>query len=121
MSVDEFINDLEEFNFSSAGSRFWDFLRSNAWPGLKSLLKKASGSEQSILKNLIPIAVKDVVAGGFSTDSFVTAGKDVLQQLIAQNITTFNMQYVMALINAEVAPLAPPVVPAVSTAQPAVS
>ena len=36
------------------------------------------------------------------------AGKDVLAQLVEKNIATFNMQYIMALINAEVAPLPRP-------------
>lgn len=109
MSLGEFFDDVASLNFSHAFKRAQDWWNDSGWPGLKGLVRKASTEEGNILKGLIPIAVNDVVAGGFTTASFVMAGKDVLAKLIEQNITTFNMQYVMALLNAEVAPLAPPV------------
>jgi hypothetical protein len=99
----------------------WTRNRLAALPGFNKLfnaLSTASNDELAIVESLIPVAAQDVVAGGFTTDSFVKAGKDVLAQLLAKNITKFNMQYVMSLLNAEVAPLAPPVsLPASAEAQ----
>lgn len=108
MSVPEFFDDLAHLNFSHALKRAQDWWNDSGWPGLKNLVRKAATEEGKILEGLIPIAVNDVVAGGLTSESFIKAGKDVLAELISKNITTFNMQYVMALINAEVAPLAPP-------------
>lgn len=110
MSFQAFLDDLAGFNFSHAGKRVADWFRAEAWPGLKKLVTKASGEEEKILEEVITQAVQEVLAGGLTTDAFVTAGKNALAALIAKNVTTFNMQYVMALVNAEVAPLAPPAV-----------
>lgn len=62
-------------------------------------LSKGGDQELTILKSAIPVAVKDVTEGGFTTAAFVKAGKDVLAQLIAQNISTFTLQDVMANLN----------------------
>src|ERR1700722_13721235 len=104
MSLGEFFDDVATLNFSHALKRAQDWWNDSGWPGLKGLVRKTATDEGNILKGLIPVAVNDVVTGGFTTEAFIKAGKDVLAQLMAQNITTFNMQYVMSLINAEVAP-----------------
>lgn len=109
MSLGEFINDLASLNFSSAGHRFKDWLVSSAWPGLKSLMKEAASEEGTIVEKIIENAANNVLARGLTTEVFVDEGKKALAELVAQNITTFNMQHVMSLINAEVAPKAPPV------------
>lgn len=77
------------------------FLSLPTWA--QNFFAKEGDDELTILKGLIPVAMKDIVSGGFSTDAFVQAGKDVLAQLVAQNVTTFTMQEVMAHINMAVA------------------
>lgn len=111
MSVTNFFGDILTGNFSNAWARLENWW-SNAMPELQDFLTKAATSEGQILEGLITVAAQDVIAGGFTTASFVAAGKDVLAKLIAQNIATFNIQYIMALLNIKVAPAAPAVVPA---------
>ena len=94
--------DLIRGNFSQAVTDFntwWDNVP--AWA--KNFLTKITGDEGAILESLVSTAVTDVQSGGVTTASFVAAGKDVLAKLEAQNISTFNMQYVMAAINAAAA------------------
>lgn len=106
MSFENFVGDLVHGNFSNAWKRLEDF-----WSGLPAPVRSFVGSlgtdEGKILQSLVDVAVKDVQVNGFTTASFVTAGKDVLAQLIAQNISTFTMQHVMAAVNISAAPLAP--------------
>lgn len=66
---------------------------------VQAFLDKTGTQEYTILQSAVTAGVKDVVAGGLTTASFVTAGKDILAQLIAQNISTFTMQDVMANLN----------------------
>ena len=72
----------------------------NSLPGwLHSFIVKIASSEGDILQALVAVAVEDVKTGGLTTAAFVTAGKDVYAKLVAQNISTFNLQYVIAAIN----------------------
>lgn len=118
MSVENFIGDVLSGNFSNALKRLEDF-----WAGLpivfKSFVSSLETDEGKILSNLVGVAVKDVEAAGFTTVSFVTAGKDVLAQLIAQNINTFTIQHVMAALNITSIPLVPSVTAAVPPDAPA--
>lgn len=70
---------------------------------VQAFLNKTGTQEYTILQSAVTAGVKDVVAGGLSTASFVAAGKDILAQLIAQNISTFSIQDVMANLNMAVA------------------
>lgn len=110
MSFSNFFSDLISGNFTNAESRFLDWWNGTASPELKSFLGKVESSEGQILEGLVSTAAQDVVSGGFTTASFVAAGKDVLAKLLAENISTFNLQYVIAALNIKVAPLAPPIV-----------
>lgn len=120
MSVGETLNDLVHGNFTSAWARVEDWWNSDAFPEIKTLATKLATDEGKILEGLIAVAAQDVIAGGFTTASFVTAGKDVLAKLIAQNIATFNIQYIMAVLNIKVAPSAPVVVDSSAPVTPAV-
>lgn len=88
-------------------------------PELQDFVTKAATEDGKILESLITVAANDVLSGGLTTASFVTAGKDVLAKLLAQNIATFNIQYIMALLNVKVAPAAPSIDAASIAAQPA--
>lgn len=109
MSLSNFFGDVFTGNFSNALKRVEDWWNS-MMPELKDFVAKAATDEGKILESLISVAAQDVIAGGFTTVSFVEAGKDVLAKLIAQNIATFNIQYILALLNIKVAPSAPAVV-----------
>lgn len=109
MSLGKFFADFFAGDFSHAWSRIQDWWNS-MMPELKDFVTKAATDEGKILESLIVVAAQDVITGGLTTASFVAAGKDVLAKLIAQNVTTFNMQYIMALLNVKVAPQAPRVV-----------
>lgn len=116
MSLPNFFGDLFSGNFTNAWARIEDWWNS-MMPELKDFVTKAATTEGQILESLISVAAQDVIAGGFTTASFVSAGKDVLAKLIAQNISTFNIQYIMALLNIKVSPSAPAVaVPAAPAA-----
>lgn len=106
MSISNFFEDVFTGNFSNAFKRVEDWWNS-MMPELKDFVAKAATDEGKILESLISVAAQDVIAGGFTTVSFVEAGKDVLAKLIAQNIATFNIQYIMALLNIKVVPSAP--------------
>lgn len=108
MSVPTFFGDVFTGNFSNALKRLEDWWDSEL-PEVKEFVTKLATTEGQILEDLITVAATDVVAGGFTTASFVTAGKDVLAKLVAQNISTFNIQYILGLLNIKVAPLAPAV------------
>lgn len=110
MSAGELFHDFFSGNFSNAFKRLEDW-----WNGLPAWLKTpvsmAATAEFKILESLLDVAAQDVLAGGLTTESFVNAGKDIVAKLVQQNITTFNIQYVMGMLNLKVSPAAT-VVPA---------
>ena len=90
--------DIIRGDFSQAVNDF------NSWwgnlpPWAKNFINKLKGSEGAILQGLVAVAAADVQTGGLTTASFVNAGKDVYAKLVAQNISTFSLQYVIAAIN----------------------
>lgn len=88
--------------------KLWALIFGTPMPdNLANFVAKAATAEGQILESLVNVGIKDVEANGFTTASFVTAGKDILAQLIAQNITTFTLQNVMAMLNIAAAPLLP--------------
>ena len=69
-----------------------------AWKDVTEAFKKLPQVEQdfitklesdswALIRSLADVAFKDVVAGGFTTASFVAAGKDVVAQAAAQGQT----------------------------------
>lgn len=115
MSVMNLLKDLATGNFSHAATRVQDWW-SGVSPQIQHFLTEAESDEGKILEGLADVAVNDIATGGFSTASFVNAGKDVLAQLIAKNISTFTMQHVMAMLNIKVIPLVPAAQPAAQAA-----
>lgn len=109
MSVENLLGDIIHGNFTNAWARLQDF-----WSGLPSQVRTFVGSlatdEGKILQSLVDVAVKDIETAGFTTVSFVAAGKDVFAKLVSQNINTFNIQHVIAELNITAAPLVPAVV-----------
>ncbi len=105
MTVAQFFEDLVEGNESHAYSRLKDWWDNTAEPDLKSFVDKASSAEGKILSNLITIGLADLAKNGFTTAGFVKTGEDVLVQLVAQNVSTFSLQEVMAMLNIKAAPL----------------
>lgn len=89
--------------------RFYDWAI-NLNPAVKTFLGLLETDQGKILQDLVETAKNDVVTGGFTTVSFVAAGKDVLAKLVAQEINEFSLQHIIALINISVAPLVPAVI-----------
>lgn len=86
--------------------RFYEWVI-NMSPATKNFISLLESDEGKIAQGLIDVAIKDIETNGFTTVSFVTAGKDVLAQLIAKEITEFNLQHIIAMLNISVAPLVP--------------
>jgi hypothetical protein len=97
MSIQLLIQDLEAGNFTGAEKRLADW-----WAGMPSWLQafvaKAKTAEGQILTGLVETAAVDVASGGFTTASFVSAGKDVLAKAEAQELG-FSQQEVMSALN----------------------
>jgi predicted porin len=100
MSLANFLKDVFTGNETNALARLKNWW-SGVSPGLQAVIVTAETDEGKILQSLVVTAAKDVLAGGFSTASFVAAAKDVGSQLIAQNITMANT-LIFAALNAEV-------------------
>lgn len=99
MSIQNFFKDIIEGNLPNAWARLLDFLHGYLPSWLVSFIDKAGTAEGKILTGLVSIAINDVKTGGFTTDSFIAAAKDVYAQLAAQNITTFTLQDIFAMLN----------------------
>lgn len=100
MSVANLLGDIFSGNFTNAAARIKNWW-SGVSPGIQAFITTAETDEGAVLQSLVPIAAKDILAGGFTTASFVTAIKDVGAQLLAKNITMANTVITTAL-NAEV-------------------
>ena len=71
---------------------------------------KLETDEGQVLQSLAEVAIQDVVAGGFTTASFVAAGKDVVAKGLAQG-KTIAISDAMAQLNILAASLRPAVAP----------
>jgi hypothetical protein len=109
MSIELLIQDLEAGNFTGAEKRLSDW-----WAGMPSWLQafvaKAKTAQGQILTGLVETAAVDVATGGFTTTSFVSAGKDVLSKAEAQELG-FSQQEVMSALNLAANALKPAAVP----------
>lgn len=101
MSVINLVKDVLAGNFTNAAHRVKDWWTNSAPQWLKNVITTVETKEGKILQTLLPIAAQDVIAGGFSTDSFVKAAKDIGAALAKQNITMANTVIFTAL-NGEV-------------------
>ena len=86
MSLETFLGDVFTGNFSNAAKRLEDWW-SGFSPLVKSFVQKMASDEGKILEGLVGVAAQDVISGGLTTASFVSAAKDVGTKLVAQNIT----------------------------------
>lgn len=107
MSIENFFKDVVTGNFSNAWRRFLDFLGNYLPPWLVSFIDKAGTAEGKILAGLVEIAVPDLIKNGLTTDGFVQTAKDIFSQLASQNISTFTLQDVFAMLNTKVSAQAP--------------
>jgi hypothetical protein len=109
MSIELLIQDLEAGNFTGAEKRLADW-----WAGmpawLQSFVAKAKTAQGVILTGLVETAAVDVASGGFSTASFVNAGKDVFAKAEAQE-PGFSQQEVMSALNLAANALKPATAP----------
>lgn len=100
MTVANFLKDVFTGNETNALQRI-----KNWWagvsPSIQAFITTAETDEGQILQSLVPIAAKDVLAGGLTTASFVAAIKDVGAQLLEKNIVMANTT-ITAALNAEV-------------------
>lgn len=100
MSLANLIKDVFEGNFTNAEARLKDWWTSLS-PGIQAFVTKVETNEGQILQGLVVTAAQDVLAGGLTTASFVSAAKDVGQKLVAQNVTMAQTT-IFAALNAEV-------------------
>lgn len=100
MSFENLLKDIVTGNFTSAEARIKDWWNGVS-PAIQALIVTVETNEGKILQGLIPLAAKDVLAGGLNTASFVAAIKDVGAQLLEQNIVMANT-VITAALNAEV-------------------
>lgn len=103
MTIIQTLEDLFTGNVSHAWSRVSDWMLNSLGlpPWLVDLISKALGAEFKILQGLVEVAKTDLSTAS-SKDDYVAAAKDVLAKLIEQNISTFSLQYIFAMINAAV-------------------
>lgn len=105
MSFKNFLGDVFSGNFSNALKRLEDwYVGAPQW--LKDFIHKSESQEAAILQGLIHMALPDLQKNGFTTAGFVATAKDILAQLVAQNISTFTIQDIFANLNAAASPLA---------------
>lgn len=100
MSLINLLKDVFTDNFTNAEARIKDWW-AGVSPGIQAFITKVETDEGKILQGLAVTAASDVIAGGFSTASFVAAAKDIGAKLLAQNITMAHTEIFTAL-NAEV-------------------
>jgi len=98
MSVEQVVEDVVTGDFSDAEkkiSQWW----SGLIPEIQSVFQILASAEGQILQGLVITAAKDVISGGLTTVSFVSAAKDVEAQLVAQNIK-LGTQTIFTALNA---------------------
>lgn len=100
MSAIELVKDIVTMNFTHAWARIKDYLINTLGvpPFVVAFVDKALTDEAKILASLVATAKADLSAASTTAD-YVAASKDIYAQLVAQNISTFNLQYVFAMIN----------------------
>lgn len=107
MSVEETIEDVLEGNFTHAEARV-----ENWWSGmpqwLRDFVSKAKTPQGQILTSVAEVGAQDVMNGGFTTASFLTAVSDMGAKLVAQEIS-FGQQELFAALNLAVNALKPPI------------
>ena len=114
MSIELLIQDIKNLDAAGVEKRLADW-----WSGMPSWLQefvtKAKSAEGQILTGLVETAAVDVATGGFTTASFVAAGKDVYAKAQAQELA-FAQQEVMSALNLAANALKPPTSSDASTA-----
>jgi hypothetical protein len=97
MSIELLLQDIKNLDAAGVEKRLADW-----WSGmpewLQSFVTKAKSAQGVILTGLVETAAVDVASGGFTTASFVSAGKDVLAKAEAQELG-FSQQEVMSALN----------------------
>lgn len=92
-----FFTDLFSGNFTGAYEDIVKGLQSLPAP-VQAFIVKLEGDAGALLQTLAEAALQDVVAGGFTTASFVAAAKDVVSKGLAQGQTIL-ISDAMAQIN----------------------
>jgi hypothetical protein len=82
---------------------------------LQAIVVLAVTDEGKILQGLVTTAAQDVITDGLTTASFTQAAKNVISQLVSQNIA-LGEQIVYTFLNAAVASTVPSTVTLTSTA-----
>jgi hypothetical protein len=113
MSIELLLQDIKNLDAAGVEKRLADW-----WSGmpewLQSFVTKAKSAQGVILTGLVETAAVDVAAGGFTTASFVSAGKDVLAKAEAQELG-FSQQEVMSALNLAANALKPATAPTPDT------
>ena len=104
-----FFKDLAAGDFSAAWEDIVSAFKKLPQP-VQDFVAKLETDEGQLLQTLAETAVQDVMAGGFTTASFVAAGKDVVAKAAAQG-KTIAISDAMAQLNILAASLRPAVAP----------
>lgn len=92
-----FIKDFFSGDFALAWKDITEAFKKLPQP-VQDFIMKLESDEGQVLQNLASVAINDVVAGGFTTASFVAAGKDVVAKALEQG-KTVAMSDAMAQLN----------------------
>lgn len=98
-----FIKDFFTGNFSKAWEDIVAAFKKLPQP-VQDFVVRLETDEGQLLTTLSQVAIQDVVAGGFTTASFVAAGKDILAKALTQG-KTIAMSDAMAQLNILATPL----------------
>lgn len=81
-----FLKDFFTGDFTSAWQDIVSAFKKLPQP-VQDFIIKLETDEGKLLQSLAEVAIQDVVTGGFTTASFVTAGKDIVAQASDQGKT----------------------------------
>lgn len=105
MSIGQVLEDVVTGQEAAALAKietWWSGLQ----PEFQALVTTLATDAGKILQGLVTTAAQDVIAGGLTTASFVSAAKDVESKLVSQGVA-LGTQTVYAALNAVVAANAP--------------
>jgi len=114
-----FLKDFFTGDFTSAWEDITSAFKKLPQP-VQDFIVKLETDEGALLQSLAETALQDVIAGGFTTASFVAAGKDVVAKGLAQG-KTIAIGDAMAQLNILAAAIRPAAAaPTAPTAEPTV-
>lgn len=113
MSVANLLKDIFTGNFTSAEQRIANWW-SGVQPSVQMFITKAETDAGQLLSTEAETFVEDIISGGLTTASFVSAAKTIGADLLSKGITMGEQDIFAALniaVGAKTSPIAVPAVP----------